>query len=377
MIYLDNAATTFPKPRSVGREMIRCLNGYAGNPGRGSHPLSMKAAEAVFDARQTLARFFRVGSEENVIFTKSATEALNLSLFGAMGTKRGRIITTNLEHNSVLRPLEKLKNKGFEIDVIDATGSDDEVVSSLTSAIRSDTRAFVCIHASNVCPRVLPVKRLGKICREKGVLFILDAAQSAGIYDVDVNDDGVDILCVPGHKGLFGPEGTGAAVFRDGFDFSSLEPHTFGGTGINSADADQGRFPPESFEAGTLAVPSIVGLGEGVKYVMKTGTDNIRRHEAALYRYAKSELTELGAVIYGDFSDGSVLSFNLPGLFASDIAARLGRMSICVRAGMHCAPDAHTALGTGGDAVRLGFSPMNEKKDVAALIDALRKIRSE
>ena len=373
MIYLDNAATTFPKPHEVKREILRCLEEYCGNPGRASHPVSSRAAEAVFDVRSEICGFFGSRREENVIFTKNATEALCLAIFGIL-RPRGRIITTNLEHNSVRRPLEILRRGGAAVDTVDATKSDDRLVGEISRTVTPETQAVVCLHASNVCPRVLPIERIGELCRRRGILFIVDASQSAGIYDIDISSVGADVICFPGHKGLFGPMGTGAALFREGFDFARLSPLIQGGTGVNSAEADAGKTPPESFEAGTLAVPSIVGLGEGVRFIKKLGTKNVRAHESSLYRLAKSGLLSLGAHIYGDFSDGSVLSFNMPNICGSEVAARLGEKGICVRAGLHCAPTAHKALGTGGDAVRISFSPMNSEKDVAALIGALREI---
>lgn len=375
MIYLDNAATTFPKPRAVSREMARCMEKYAGNPGRSAHPISLMASRAVYETRCAVCEMFGAVSEENVIFTKSATEALNLAIFGLIG-RGDHVITTNFEHNSVRRPLCRLcDEEGVELNVLDARQGDDALVTELENSIRPNTRALVCLHASNVCTRVMPVKRLGEVCRRRGIIFILDAAQSAGIYDIDVEKDGVDVLCAPGHKGLFGPTGTGFCVFGGGFDFSRLAPLLFGGTGAHSADRDVGRTPPESYEAGTLNVPGIVGLGAGIKFVRERGTAAIREHESELCRLCKNELLSLGATLYGDFCDGAVVLFNLHGKSGSEVAEALGDAGICVRAGMHCAPTAHEALGTGGDAVRVSFSPMNTERDVRGLIDELNKIR--
>ena len=375
MIYLDNAATTFPKPRAVVRETVRCMEEYAGNPGRSAHPASIKAAQAVYDTRMKICELFGVDREENVIFTKNATEAINLALFGLLREGDG-VITTNLEHNAVIRALWCLRERGVKTEIVDATASDDALVADVEAKIAPETRALVCLHASNICPRVLPIRRLGALCRKRGIFFIVDAAQSAGIYDIDMKRDNIDVLCAPGHKGLFGPMGAGVAVFRGGFDFSLLSPLLFGGTGVSSADASMGHTPPESYEAGTLALPAIVGLGAGVDFVKSVGTKAIRDHDAALYEKAKSELLTLGAKIYGDFGSGAVLLFNLPGMAGSDVAAALGDKGICVRAGLHCAPTAHVALDTEGDAVRIGFSPMNTERDVAALICALNKIKN-
>lgn len=375
MIYLDNAATTFPKPKSVVRQMARCMEHYAGNPGRGSHPISMMAANAVYGARCAVSEMFGAASEANVVFTKNATEALCLAIFGLIG-RGDHVITTNFEHNSVRRPLCRLSDTlGVEVTVLDARRNDEDLAAELEKSIKPNTRALVCQHVSNICTRVLPIGKFGKICRRHGMLFILDAAQSAGIYDINITRDCVDVLCAPGHKGLFGPGGTGFALFCEEFDFSRLTPSLYGGTGVNSADRDVGRLPPESYEAGTLAVPSIVGLCEGLKFVKKEGVAAIREHEAALCRLCKNELLSLGATIYGDFGDGAIVLFNLKNRVGSEVAEALGEMNICVRAGMHCAPTAHDALGTGGDAVRVGFSPMNTEKDVRALIDAVNKIQ--
>lgn len=375
MIYLDNAATTFPKPREVARAMARCMSEFAGNPGRSSHPVSAAAARAVYDTRCAVAEMFGAESEENVVFTKNATEALCLAIFGLIG-RGDHVITTNFEHNSVRRPLCRLRDeKGVGVTYLDARQGDDALVAALDASINPNTRALVCLHSSNVCTRVLPVRRLGEVCQRRGVLFILDAAQSAGIYDINIKKDNVDVLCAPGHKGLFGPTGTGFCVFRDGFDFSRLSPLLFGGTGVDSISRDVGRTPPESYEAGTLNVPGIAGLGAGIGFNRRRGTAAIREHEAALCRIAKDELLSLGATVYGDYGDGAVVLFNLRGKSGSQVAEALGDAGICVRAGMHCAPTAHDALGTGGDAVRVSFSPMNTERDVRGFIDAVNKLR--
>ena len=375
MIYLDNAATTFPKPCEVARAMARCMSEFAGNPGRSSHPASAAAARAVYDTRCAVADMFGAETEENVVFTKNATEALCLAIFGLIG-RGDHVITTNFEHNSVRRPLCRLcDEKGVGVTVLDARQDDNALVKALDDGIKQNTRALVCLHSSNVCTRVMPVHRLGEVCRRRGVFFILDAAQSAGIYDIDLNKDNIDVLCAPGHKGLFGPMGTGFCVFRKGFDFSRLSPLLFGGTGVDSISRDVGRTPPESYEAGTLNVPGIVGLGAGIGFVRRRGLEAIREHEAALCQIANDELRALGATVYGDYGDGAVVLFNLGDRVGSEVAEALGDAGICVRAGLHCAPTAHDALGTGGDAVRVSFSPMNTERNVRALIDAVNKIK--
>lgn len=374
MIYLDNAATTFPKPKSVITEMTRCMEEYAGNPGRGSHMISQMAEEAVFKARETASKLFNVKSAENVIFTKNATEALCLAIFGTID-KKCRVITTNLEHNSVMRPLHRLsRDIGIKIDILDATKSDDELIFEFEGKLKSDVGAVICTHASNICPRVLPIEKIGAICKKRGVPLIIDAAQSAGSYNIDIEKCNADIICMPGHKGLFGPTGTGMAIFCRDFDFSRLRPLICGGTGVDSAMLAQGHTAPESFEAGTLSVPAISGLYRGMEFVMQYGTVAIREHEEKLYKLAKARLCDMGATIYGDFSSGAILTFSIPGKNSSELAAELGERGICVRSGLHCAPTAHKALCTGGDAVRISFSPMNKPRHIDALTESIADI---
>ena len=373
MIYLDNAATTFPKPACVLREARKCLESYSGNPGRSSHKISLEAARVVYRTRVCLAEMFGISNEEHIVFTKNTTEALCLSILGAING--GDVITTNLEHNSVLRPLDVIsKSHGCRIKTLDATKSDECFLKDLEDAITPDTRALVSLHASNTCPRILPISEMGRICRNHGILFILDAAQSAGIYDIGVESDGIGIMCSPGHKGLFSPMGVGFAAFRDDFDFDCLEPLLYGGTGVNSKARDVGRLPPESFEAGTLPLPSIAGLLAGAEYCRSLGLKEIRDHEQKLYSAAKNGLLEMGAEIYGDFGQGSVLLFNIEGIPASKLSEMLDSNGICTRAGLHCAPTAHEALGTGGDALRISFSPMNKMKDIDGFLSAISKI---
>lgn len=374
MIYLDNAATTFPKPRRVTREIMRCMEMYAGNPGRGNHEIARRAEEAIYEARLTSSMLFRAKSPENVIFTKNATEALCLAIFGTI-RKKCRVITTDLEHNSVMRPLYRLSREiGVKADIISATAGDDELIYQLEAKMGSDVGAVICTHASNICPRTLPIEKIGMICKKRGVPFIVDAAQSAGSIDIDIEQSGADIICMPGHKGLFGPTGTGMAIFCKDFDFSRFRPLLCGGTGIDSGMMAQGHTSPESFEAGTLAVPSIVGLREGMEFVMQLGIGAIRKHEEELYELARERLLGMGAEIYGDTCRGSLMSFSIPGQSSSELASLLGDRGICVRGGLHCAPMAHKALGTRGDAVRISFSPMNKKSDIDALCDALSDI---
>ena len=378
MIYFDNAATTFPKPSEVSAAIVHHMAAHGGNPGRAAHPLALSAAEAVYDARSEIAAFFGGGKPENTVFTQNATHALNLAIFGAV--KGGdHVLISNLEHNSVFRPVAELYRRGVaSYTVFDALGDDEQTLSNIKKALRRSTRVVITTHVSNVCPKVLPLARISHFCRERGILHIADVSQSAGIYPVDMRD-GADIICAPGHKGLYGPQGTGFCLFADDFDFARLSPTVFGGNGINSDKAEMGRTPPESFEAGTLAAPAIVGLCRGVRFVKRTGIEKIRAHESAICEKICTFLSQNGRVkIYLPREKaGSTLLFNVDGIGASELAALLAARGVCTRAGMHCSPLAHTALGTGGDALRLSFSAFNTLAEAEAFCKIFAEIISK
>ena len=376
MIYFDNAATTFPKPAEVTRAVAHHMQAHGGNPGRGAHPLALAAAEAVYDARSEIASFFGGEKPENVVFTQNATHALNLAIFGTV--KAGdHVLISNLEHNSVFRPVSELCRRGAaSYSVFDALGGEEETLASIKKLLRRNTRVLICTHASNVCPKVLPLARISRFCRERGILHIADVSQSAGIYPVDMRD-GADIICAPGHKGLYGPQGTGFCLFADDFDFARLSPTVFGGNGISSAKPEMGRTPPESFEAGTLAAPAIAGLCRGVRFVKRIGTEKIRAHEGAISEKIRSFLLQQeGVTVYLPYEKaGSTLLLNVDGISASELSALLAKKGVCTRAGMHCSPLAHETLGTGGDALRLSFSAFNTVKEAEDFCRIFSEIR--
>lgn len=376
MIYFDNAATTFPKPAEVTRAVAHHMQAHGGNPGRGAHPLALAAAEAVYDARSEIASFFGGEKPENVVFTQNATHALNLAIFGTV--KAGdHVLISNLEHNSVFRPVSELCRRGAaSYSVFDALGGEEETLASIKKLLRRNTRVLICTHASNVCPKVLPLARISRFCRERGILHIADVSQSAGIYPVDMRD-GADIICAPGHKGLYGPQGTGFCLFADDFDFARLSPTVFGGNGVSSAKPEMGRTPPESFEAGTLAAPAISGLCRGVRFVKRIGTEKIRAHEGAISEKIRSFLLQQeGVTVYLPYEKaGSTLLLNVDGISASELSALLAKKGVCTRAGMHCSPLAHEALGTGGDALRLSFSAFNTVKEAEDFCRIFSEIR--
>ncbi len=379
MIYFDNAATTFPKPPSVIQEMMRCMKEYGGNPGRSGHRLSLAAAEAIFDVRTAIAEFFGIGKAENVIFTSNCTEALNLAIAGI--ARRGdHFLISDLEHNSVLRTVSNLcREKGMYFDTFHALASDDAMLNEISRKIRPNTKAVITTHASNICPRILPIGKIGNLCRKRNVFYIVDAAQSAGIYDISIMRDGISILCAPGHKGLYGPQGSGFAAFSDDFDFSRLKPIFYGGNGKNSAETDMGRETPDSYEAGTLSTPAIVGLGEGLRFVRERKRERIEMLENQLFHAAKKELSKLARVkIYlPEAQKGSLLLLGFEGASPSKIAERLSDHGICTRAGLHCAPIAHRALGTGGDALRISFSAMNTTAEIETFVYVLKTVLRE
>lgn len=376
MIYFDNAATTFPKPPAVTREMLRCMREYGGNPGRSGHRLSMAAAEAVFNVREALAEFFGISKPENIVFTANCTSALNLAISGI--AKRGdHFLISDLEHNSVLRTIAGLcRERSMTFDTFHALASDAAILTEIEKKRKPNTRAVISTHASNICPRILPITRMGALCKRLKLLFVVDAAQSAGIYDISVMRDGISILCAPGHKGLYGPQGSGFAAFADDFDFSHFTVSTYGGNGKNSAEIDMGHEPPDSFEAGTLSTPAIVGLGEGLRFIKQRGRAQIEAVETQLFLHAKKSVEQLPRVkIYlPEAQMGSLLLLGFEDISPSLVAEKLSDHGICTRAGLHCAPIAHRSLGTGGDALRISFSAMNTIAEVESFSYILQTI---
>ena len=267
----------------------------------------------------------------------------------------------------------------MSFDIFHALASDDAVLNEIDKKIRPNTRAVISTHASNICPRQLPIARIGALCRKRKVFYIVDAAQSAGIYDISIIRDGISILCAPGHKGLYGPQGSGFAAFADDFDFSRLKPCAYGGNGKNSAELDMGHEPPESYEAGTIATPAIVGLGAGLRFVREYKREYIEMLENQLFHSAQKMLSEIPHVkIYlPEAQNGSLLLLGFEGISPSEVAEKLSDHGICTRAGLHCAPLAHRALGTGGDALRISFSAMNTHAEVETFAYILQTILRE
>lgn len=378
MIYLDNAATTFPKPSAVTEEMRICMQEYCGNPGRGAHKLSLKAAEKVFECRETAAEMFGAAGADRVFFTPNATFGINAVIKGLL--KQGdHVLISDMEHNAVWRPIHKLAEQGlieygiFKTFSAEPRPSPRRICAELERALKPNTRLVICLHASNICSRILPIRAIGELCRRRGVLFAVDGAQSAGHEHISVEDMGITALCLPGHKGLYGPQGSGMVVLsRD----AVLQTLTEGGNGVDSLSPHMPDSSPERYEAGTLSVPSIVGLLEGMKAVRKAGISAIARKEAELCERISYMLgSTRGVKLYGNGNRGNIVLFNIDGMPSERTAEELDRRGICVRAGYHCAGLAHSTLGTpDGGAVRVSVGMFNQLSEAEALYSAIADI---
>lgn len=376
MIYLDNAATSYPKPQSVIDAVAEGIIKYGANPGRSGHDMSLAAAQKIYETREKLNELFGGYGSLNVAFTYNCTYALNIAIKGVI-QKGGHVLVSSLEHNSVVRPLSKLKSEGIcDFNIVDSSGTDDEIVSAFTAAATPATKVIVCTHASNVSGKVMPIKRIGKLAQKKGITFIVDAAQSAGVLEIDMQKMHINCLCMPGHKGLYGLQGTGVLLFDNSIKKSLIE----GGTGSRSFEITQPSDFPDMLESGTLNVPGICSLFAGADFVLDYGLGNIYEYEYALMKEAFEDLSEMKNVIlyadvYKKYEYVPVLFFNIEKLHSEQIAAILNRRQVAVRAGYHCAPLAHKTYGTEEiGAVRLSPSVHTEKKDLKTAINCISQI---
>jgi len=368
MIYLDNAATTFPKPVGVERAMISALRTMA-SPGRGAHPLAMSAAQTVFDCREAAAELFNVPDEENVVFTFNATHALNIAISSLV--RRGeRVTVSGFEHNSVTRPLEHI---GAKVDVAGSVLFDREETLADFKRLIPGSTAVVCTHVSNAFGYILPIYEIAALCRENSVPLIIDASQSAGIIELDFERLGAAFVAMPGHKALFGPQGTGILLCA-----SSAEPIMYGGSGSDSLPQKMPDYFPDRLEAGTHNVCGIAGLRAGLQYVSERGTASIFEHEQKLLRQMLESLSHLERLEIFSGEEGSqsgVLSLRCRDMGAEELAERLAREGICVRSGLHCAPMAHQTAGTvNTGTLRFSFSPFVSEKQVDTACRTLQKI---
>ncbi|MBQ7173227.1 MAG: aminotransferase class V-fold PLP-dependent enzyme [Clostridia bacterium] len=378
MIYLDHAATTFPKPKEVVEAVSECLSVWGGNPGRGSHRLSLEAAERIYAAREEAAAFFDCPDPLRVVFTPGATYSINLALKGLLNYG-DHLLCSNLEHNAVLRPLERLRKEGritygvFCAYDPDRPLSAEEICKNIEQKIKRNTRMVICTHASNICSATLPIEAIGSLCRKRGILFCVDAAQSAGRIPLSVTRMKIDALCLPGHKGLLGPAGCGALILGKGI---LPKPLVEGGSGYRSLLPDMPVELPERCEAGTLPVPAIAGLCAGLEVVKRIGVEAIEKKETELTEALKARLVQVpGLKLYAPEQKGGVLLFSSDQRPATEIGEELNARGFCVRTGFHCAALAHKTLRTPqGGAVRVSPGYGNTIEEISSLADAIEEI---
>ena len=377
IIYLDNAATTFPKPESVIMSVVDCMKSYCGNPGRGSHYLALKSAEVVYEAREAVAELFNA-APERVVFTLNTTYALNMAIKGVM-SNGGHMLISSLEHNSTHRPVARLaKDNVIRYDVFKAYDRDKalthkDIIDNIIKRLRPNTKMLTCIHSSNICSYTLPIGEIGRFCRRHGIIFCVDAAQSAGHIPIDMERDCIDLLCLPAHKGLYSPQGLGILIL--GKDIKKLSTLAEGGNGVNSLELSMGYDTPERYEAGTLCTPAIAGLKAGIEFLGRVGIENISAHEAALWQRTYDILSSIDGIEIYDNTPGGVLLFNKLGIPSDALGTHLSRQGFCLRTGYHCAPLAHNSLATpDGGAVRIGLGVFNTYDEVEKLGAALKNI---
>lgn len=379
MIYLDNAATTFPKPTSVVREVNMAMTRYGANPGRSGHDLAMKAGKMIYDCRNKLAHLFNVPNDENIVFTLNCTHSINMVLKGLL--KEGdHVVISDLEHNSVTRPLKAMEKMG--VTFTKATvyeNNNDATVDSFRRAINGNTRLIACTHASNVWGIRLPIERLSALAHEYGIEIMVDAAQSAGVVPIDFSNSGIDYLCIPGHKGLYGPTGTGVMISKHP---EKLTPLMQGGTGSSSISFEHPDFMPDKFECGTLNVIGISGLLRGVEFVKSKGEKRIFSHEMKLVKKLYENLSVIKNVeLYTEYPNEEycvpVLSFNLKNKNSEAVAQHLNKdYGIAVRAGLQCAPSAHLKMGTQeSGTVRVSPSAFTTDYEIQRFSYAINKIK--
>lgn len=378
MIYLDNAATTLHKPPEVIEAVVTAMQ-TAGNAARGAHGASLGAAGMVYDTRRKLAELFGCPRADHVAFTANATGALNIAIYGLLGPG-DHAITTDLEHNSVLRPLYDLEERGMGLDFVPADGKGRVNYEDFETLMKPNTKAIVCTHASNLTGNALDVARIAKIAHRHGAYLIVDASQTAGSFSIDMTAMGIDVLCFTGHKGLMGPQGTGGLCVRPGVE---LRPFMRGGSGVQSHDKHQPMNYPTRLEAGTLNSHGIAGLCAAVDYLNREGVENLyrREHELMTQFYEGVSAIE-GVTVYGDFSAeprAAIVSLNIRDYDSSMVADALYTdYEIATRAGAHCAPRMHAALGTTDQgAVRFSFSPFNTEEEIRTAVEAIRQITLE
>ncbi|WP_236757165.1 aminotransferase class V-fold PLP-dependent enzyme [Acutalibacter muris] len=378
MIYLDNSATTYPKPQSVVQAMGQAVVRYGANPGRGGFAMSVLTGQAVYQCRRDVAALFGAPGPECVVFGANCTGALNLVIKGTLSAG-DHVVVSDLEHNAVMRPLEALKSKGVAYSVAKVVpGDNDATLDAFRQAMNPKTKLLVCTQASNVFGVRVPVERLAALCHQYDAKICVDAAQSAGVVPINITESGIDYLCCAGHKGLYGPMGVGILVLRNPGD--KLGTLIEGGTGTQSKSLLQPDDPPERYEAGTINVPGIIGLWAGVRFVSGKGPENIYREEMGKAAYLHRALSGIKKVrLYTSEPKAPwyvpVVSFNVGDIPSEEVGARLAGRGIAVRCGLHCAPCAHQKFGTEENGtVRASVSVFTRRQELDALAMAVSKM---
>ena len=379
MIYLDNAATSWPKPPEVLKAMTDVLVRAGGNPGRSGHALSIEAARVMYDTRETVARFFNGGDPQRVVFTANVTHGINIVLRGLL--KPGdRVVTTAMEHNAVMRPLRRLESLGVEVEVAPCRPSGELDMAAMETALSQETRLVVINHASNVVGTILPVEEVAPLAHRAGALLLVDAAQTAGVLPIDMAAAGIDILAVTGHKGLLGPPGVGALLFGESVDTGQIEPLMTGGTGSQSELEIQPEHMPDKFESGTPNIVGIAGLKAGIEWIEQRGVDAIRAREVELAGMLSDGLPRIpGITVYGAQNPAlatAIVSVTFDNITTSEAGFALDdNYGILARVGLHCAPAAHRTLGTFPDGtVRLAPGTFTSAEDIQKAVKAMKGI---
>lgn len=376
MIYLDNGATSYPKPPEVMDTLMDVMTNYCANPGRAGHFMAARTAQEIFKTRLSAARIFNIADPGQIVFTKNCTESLNMGLKGLLKTG-DHVITSSMEHNSVIRPLHHLKKNGIEVSVVKCDKEGKISLGNIRNEIKTNTKLIVITAASNVTGTKMPLEEIGRLALRNGIIFMVDAAQGAGHMTIDVKKQHIDILAAPGHKGLLGPQGTGLLYIRKGIEVS---PMLQGGTGNKSKEIEQPLNFPEGYEAGTVNSPGIIALGAGIRAAEKIGIDVIEEHERRLTEKLQNKLEEIPNVkLYGpkDTHDKTaVIAMNIEGLDCEEAANILNdRYGIAVRAGFHCSPAAHETIGTQDTGcIRLCPSIYIAESEIDEVIAAIREI---
>lgn len=367
MIYFDNAATSWPKPFSVISSSRTGLSSLGANPGRGGYEMSLDTAQAIYETRKLASSFFGLDRPEQVIFTQNCTHAINYALKGIL--KRGdHVVVSNMEHNAVMRPLQSMADKGIiSYDAAAVKDTNDETVESFSRLIKRNTKMLVCLHASNVDGRIMPIEKLGSLAKKHNILLLVDAAQSSGVIDINMVKQNIHLLAVAGHKGLYGPMGTGMLLINGDIHIDSIIE---GGTGSVSSEFEQPNFLPDRLESGTPNVPGILGLDAGIRFVSEMGPRYILAHEQELALLAATGLAQMrGIKLYFQHKGVGVLSFSMEGVSCEKVSAALASKDIATRAGLHCAPAAHKTIGSPTSGlVRLSFGVFNDREQISEFL---------